>query len=99
MERFEADELAESLRRQLGGRVCGLRLVPRGEGVVLQGDCHSYHVKQLAQHLFLASTCVPPLANEIHVLCRSDLDTPGASKRLAGAGTAETEPGDGEGPF
>jgi hypothetical protein len=67
MERHEADKLAEQVRRQLAGRVHDLRLLLRDGGLVLQGQCRSRHAKQLAQHLVVASTHVPLLANEIEV--------------------------------
>jgi hypothetical protein len=72
MERHEADKLAEQVRCQLVGRVHDLRLLPRDGGLVLQGQCRSRYAKQLAQHLVVASTHVPLLANEIEVLCRCD---------------------------
>ena len=70
MERHEADKLAEQVRSQLAGRVHDLRLLLRDGGLVLQGHCRSHHAKQLAQHLVVASTHVPLLANEIEVLSR-----------------------------
>jgi hypothetical protein len=70
MERHEADKLAEQVRCQLAGRVQDLRVLPRDNGLVLQGRCRSHHAKQLAQHLVVTSTQVPLLANEIVVLCR-----------------------------
>jgi hypothetical protein len=69
MERHEADKLAEQVRCQLAGRVQDLRLLPRGGGLVLQGYCRSRHSKQFVQHLIMASTHVPLLANEIEVSC------------------------------
>ena len=69
MERHEADKLAEQVRCLLAGRVHDLRLLPRDGGLVLKGHCRSRHAKQLAQHLVMASTHVPLLANEIEILC------------------------------
>ena len=74
MERHEADKLAEQVRCQLGGRVQDLRLLPRDDGLVLQGRCRSQHARQLAQHLVVANTHVSLLANEIEVSCRCDTD-------------------------
>jgi hypothetical protein len=70
MEQHEANKLAEQVRCQLTGRVHDLRLLLRDGGLVLQGHCRSHHAKQLAQHLVVASTNVPLLANEIEVLFR-----------------------------
>jgi hypothetical protein len=67
MERYESDKLADQVRRRLAGRVHDLRLVLRDDGLILQGYCRSYHAKQLAQHLVVAGTHVPLLANEIEV--------------------------------
>jgi AraC-like DNA-binding protein len=63
----EADKLAEYVRRQLSGRIRDLRLLARGNGVVLQGRAHSYYAKQLAQELVRKVTGLPLLANEIKV--------------------------------
>jgi hypothetical protein len=72
MERHEVDKLAEQVRCRLAGRVHDFRLFLRDNGLILQGHCHTYHAKQLAQHLVVASTYVPLLVNEIEVSCRSD---------------------------
>jgi hypothetical protein len=49
----------------MSGRVLGLRLLPRNQGLVLQGMTHTYYAKQLAQHAVMAATRIPLLANEI----------------------------------
>jgi hypothetical protein len=51
----------------LAGRVQDLRLLLRDNGLVLQGHCYSHHAKQLAQHLVVAGTHVPLMANDIKV--------------------------------
>jgi hypothetical protein len=37
-------------------------------GLFLQGQTHTYHAKQLAQHLVMQMTDFPILANDIEVL-------------------------------
>jgi hypothetical protein len=64
------DELAQ-LQAQVHGRLQGkvrdLRLLVRGDGLVLQGRAHCYYLKQLAQHSVMAVTRIRILANEIEV--------------------------------
>jgi uncharacterized protein YcaQ len=62
VERVEAH-----VQRRLGGQVNDLRVVVRGEGLVLQGRTRTYHAKQLAQHAVMEITGLPILANEIQV--------------------------------
>jgi hypothetical protein len=54
--------------RTLGGRVSDLRLLLRGNGLVLQGRARSYYAKQLAQEAVMKATKLPVVANEIEVL-------------------------------
>jgi len=63
----ELNRLAARVQSQLTGRVCDLQLLLRDNGLVLQGRAHSYHAKQLAQHLVIEATRAPLLANEIEV--------------------------------
>ena len=64
----KALELLEThLQNRLGSRVRCLRLVFRGQGIVLLGYAHTYHAKQLAQHALMEATELPILANEIEV--------------------------------
>jgi hypothetical protein len=67
MEPHELDGLAELVRRRLAGRIRDLRLVPRENGIVLQGRSSSYYGKQLAQHEVLRVVNAAPLFNEIEV--------------------------------
>lgn len=61
-------ELLETrLQNRLGSRVRNLRLVSRGQGIVLLGYAYTYHAKQLAQHALMEATELPILANEIEV--------------------------------
>ena len=71
MEHSDVGKLEESVRCRLAGRVDDFRVLLRDTGLVLQGHCHSHHVKQLAQHLVVQATHVPLLANDIKVLQRS----------------------------
>lgn len=50
------------------GRVKGLRLERRDEGLVLHGRVRTYYIKQLAQQAILEAGGVPLLANEIEVI-------------------------------
>jgi hypothetical protein len=64
------DELAQieaKVHGRLQGRVRDLRLLVRGDGLVLRGRSHCYYVKQLAQHSVMAVTQIRILANEIEV--------------------------------
>jgi hypothetical protein len=61
------EQLEAQLRSRLIGRVCGLRLVLAGRGVILRGYARTYYAKQLAQHAVMAATDLPLLANEIEV--------------------------------
>jgi hypothetical protein len=63
----QIDQLETHVQSVLSDRVRDLRLVFRGEGVVLQGHAHTYYAKQLAQHLVMRGTDLPLLANEIQV--------------------------------
>lgn len=62
VERVEAH-----VQRRLGGQVNDLRVVVRGEGLVLQGRTRTYHAKQLAQHAAMEIAERPILANDIEV--------------------------------
>jgi hypothetical protein len=64
----DIDRLFTHIQSQLTGRVWDLRLLPRDDGLVLQGRAHSYYAKQLAQQLVMGATECPLLANEIEVL-------------------------------
>jgi hypothetical protein len=64
----EIDQLVVYVRAQLAGQVCDLRLLPRDNGLVLQGRAHSYYAKQLAQQVVMKATELPLLANDIEVL-------------------------------
>jgi hypothetical protein len=68
MKSDEVERLAEYVRSQLSGRIQDLRLMARGNGLVLRGRAHSYYAKQLAQELVRRVTGLTLLANEIKVL-------------------------------
>jgi hypothetical protein len=61
------EQVEAHVQRRLGGQVNDLRVVVRGEGLVLQGRTRTYHAKQLAQHAVMEITELPILANEIRV--------------------------------
>jgi len=63
----EVEQVAASIRRRLGGQVSDLRVVVRGEGLVLQGRSRTHHAKQLALQAAVEVTDWPILANEIWV--------------------------------
>jgi len=61
-------EQAEAfLRRRLGGRVSGLRVLVRQGGVILQGQAFTFHVKQLVQHIAMEELRLIVVANDIEV--------------------------------
>jgi hypothetical protein len=45
------EAIEQTLQRQLGTRIRGLRVSLEPNGLVISGRCGSYHDKQLAQHL------------------------------------------------
>ena len=57
----------EQVLHELHGRLVNLRVLPRGDGIVLQGNVNSYHAKQLALHAVMKATNLPIRANEIAV--------------------------------
>lgn len=62
-----ANGLEAVIRQRLGNRVRDLRVVVEAEGVVLQGQTATYHVKQIAQHAAMEAAGLPILANRIEV--------------------------------
>ncbi len=62
-----AAELEASVVGRLGARLRDFRLVVTDKGVILRGQAHTYHVKQLAQHAVMRATPLPIVANEIAV--------------------------------
>jgi hypothetical protein len=63
----EIDRLAARTGKMLRGRLTGLRIELRGEGVVLCGTARSFYAKQLAQHAVMTGTELPIVRNEIEV--------------------------------
>ena len=61
------EQLESLVQRRLNGRVRGLRLIVRDQGLVLQGHTSTYYAKQLAQHAVMEVTGLSILANEIEV--------------------------------
>jgi hypothetical protein len=62
-----AEHLESLLQRRLGNRVRDLRIVMRGNGIILKGCAPTYHAKQLAQHAAMELANLPLLANDIEV--------------------------------
>jgi hypothetical protein len=56
------------LQRKLRGQVHDLKVLPRGQGLALQGYAYTYYAKQLAQHALMSATSLPLLKNEISVI-------------------------------
>jgi hypothetical protein len=61
------EQLEALVQRRLNGRVRALRLLVRDQGLILQGQTSTYHIKQLAQHAAVEITGLEILANEIEV--------------------------------
>jgi hypothetical protein len=60
--------LQATVRSRVGGRIHGLEVLLRHEGLVLRGRAASYYAKQLAQHALMQATGQPIAANEIEVV-------------------------------
>ena len=67
LRRMTSEEAEALLRRRLGSRVIGLRVLIREGGAILQGTAFSYYAKQLAQHDAMRTLGLVVLANEIEV--------------------------------
>jgi hypothetical protein len=63
----DLEALEAQVQRRLSGRVRGLRVLVRENGLILQGQAVTYHAKQLAQHAVMEQTHRPILANDIEV--------------------------------
>ena len=66
-EPVSTEYLETLVRRRLGTRIRGLRVIVNQDGIVLQGVVYTYHAKQLAQHAALDMIELPLLANQIEV--------------------------------
>lgn len=62
------DCLELHVQDRLRGRIREFSVRSCDAGLVLHGQCHTYHTKQLAQHEVMHATDVPILANEIEVI-------------------------------
>jgi hypothetical protein len=67
----EIDHLAAQTGKLLRGRLTGLRIEVRVDGVVLHGQARSFYAKQLAQHAVMNGTELPIVRNEIEVTRRA----------------------------
>jgi hypothetical protein len=63
----DVTRIESHVRARLGGRLRDFRVLPREDGVVLQGNAPTYYAKQLAQHAVMEVTPFRILANEIVV--------------------------------
>jgi len=66
----EIEQLEVLLKERLRGRVHGIQVLLRGDGIVLCGQSDSFYAKQLAQHVVMAASCLPIVANSIEVVWR-----------------------------
>ncbi len=64
----DIEDLEALLRERLRGRVHGIQVLPRGDGIVLCGESDSFYGKQLAQHVAMATSNLPIVANDIEVV-------------------------------
>jgi hypothetical protein len=62
-----AESIARVVRHRTGGKVQGLKVEVRRDGVRLQGRCATFYCKQLAQHAAMDLTPDSVLTNEIEV--------------------------------
>jgi CheY-like chemotaxis protein len=76
----------------LGRRVIGLHVEVRDGGLVLHGRAASYHAKQLAQHVAMAATDLPLVANRIDVISPQH-ETPRAEEAVFGERVAQPPKG------
>jgi hypothetical protein len=60
-------ELEARVYDRLSGQLCDFQLEVVEEGLILRGHAHTYHAKQLAQHVVMEATQLPILANQIEV--------------------------------
>jgi hypothetical protein len=70
---FDLSEMSETthieahIQSRLSGRIRGLQVLRKTNGLILRGRTRTYYAKQLAQHAVMAATDLPILANEIEV--------------------------------
>jgi hypothetical protein len=69
------EHLESLVQRQLNGRIYEFKLLPRDEGLVLQGFVHTYYAKQLAQATVMNATRCRISANEIEVVAAPSRQT------------------------
>jgi len=60
-------QIEQMALRRLNGRVHGLKIMARGDGLVLQGHARTYYAKQLAQHTVMELSTLLIQSNEIVV--------------------------------
>ena len=52
---------------RLAGRLRAFHVVFHNKGLLLRGQVHTYHAKQLAQHAVMEASSLPIHANEVEV--------------------------------
>ena len=60
-------QLESQVQHQLGNRLFEFRLSWNEDGLILEGQTRSYHVKQLAQEALREATTLPISLNDIQV--------------------------------
>jgi osmotically-inducible protein OsmY len=63
-----AQTIERVVRERIGGKIQGLKVEVRREGVFLQGVCPTFYVKQLAQHSAMQVAGQLAITNEIKVI-------------------------------
>ena len=56
------------VRDRIGGKIQGLKVEVRRDGVFLQGVCPTFYVKQLAQHAAMRVAGQTAITNEMKVI-------------------------------
>jgi hypothetical protein len=64
---LQVERLEALVQRRLGSRVRDFRILPRPDGVIIQGRAATYHAKQIAQHAVMEITNQHIVANDIEV--------------------------------
>jgi hypothetical protein len=67
LSREELTRAEEHIQSRMSGRVRDFRLLVRDQGLVLQGQAHTYYAKQLAQHAVMETLRLAIRSNEIEV--------------------------------
>jgi hypothetical protein len=63
----QVEQLQFHVQGRLRGMVFNLRLTVSAEGLILQGESHTYYAKQMAQHLVMSGLSCRIASNQIVV--------------------------------